>query len=103
MKRVAKAVRGEAKVSEERRGELIALSERPDEEIDLSEIPELTETFWQNAVRNPFYKPVKKQVTVRVDADVLQWLRDQEPEGYQTRLNAVLRREMLRDLEKRRA
>jgi len=103
MKRIAKAVLGEDGVSEERRRELVALSERPDDEIDFSDIPELTESFWQNAVRNPFYKPVKKQVTVRVDADVLQWLREQAPEGYQTQLNAVLRREMLRDLEKRRA
>jgi len=103
MKRIAKAVQAENVVSEERRRELVASSERPDSEIDFSDIPELTESFWQNAVRNPFYKPVKKQVTVRVDADVLQWLREQAPEGYQTQLNAVLRREMLRDLEKRRA
>lgn len=103
MKRVAKAVLGESRISEERRAELIALSERPDSEIDLSDIPELTESFWRNAVRNPFYKPVKKQVTVRVDADVLQWLREKAPDGYQTHLNALLRREMLRDLEKRRA
>jgi len=76
MKRIAKAVRGEGTVSKERRRDLVALSERPDDEIDFSDIPELTESFWQNAVRNPFYKPVKKQVTVRVDADVLQWLRE---------------------------
>jgi hypothetical protein len=42
-----------------------------DDQIDTSDIPPLPETFWQNAVRNPFYRPVKQRVTVRMDADVL--------------------------------
>jgi uncharacterized protein (DUF4415 family) len=45
-------------------------------------------------VRNPFYRPVKQQVTVRLDADVIAWLRMQG-KGYQTRLNQVLRAAML--------
>jgi uncharacterized protein (DUF4415 family) len=73
----------------------------PDSEIDLSDIPEATEKFWQNAVRNPFYRPVKKQITVRIDADILAWLRGQDEEGYQSRLNALLREAMLADLAKR--
>jgi uncharacterized protein (DUF4415 family) len=67
-----------------------------------SDLPELTETFWQNAVPNPFYRPVKKQITLRIDADILAWLRQQGPEGYQSRLNALLRSVMLRDLESKR-
>ena len=67
-----------------------------------SEIPEAGEEFWQNAARNPFYKPVKKQVTLRIDADVLAWLRAQGSAGYQSRLNAVLRQGMLQDLQDRR-
>jgi uncharacterized protein (DUF4415 family) len=81
---------------------LAALANRPDSDIDLSDIPELTEKFWQNAVRNPFYKPVKKQVTVRIDADVLAWLRGEDETGYQSRLNAVLRQVMLEDLQGKR-
>ncbi len=81
-------------INQARLAEIAAL---PDDEIDLSDIPELTEKFWQNAVRNPFYKPVKKQVTLRIDADILAWLRQQGKDGYQSRLNAVLRRVMLED------
>ena len=40
------------------------------------------------------YRPVKKQITARVDADVLAWLKSQG-KGYQSRMNAILRREML--------
>jgi uncharacterized protein (DUF4415 family) len=74
----------------------------PDDKIDFSDIPELTEKFWQNAVPNPFYKPVKKQVTLRIDADILAWLRQQGKDGYQSRLNAVLRRVMMEDLRGKR-
>jgi uncharacterized protein (DUF4415 family) len=64
--------------------------------IDLSDIAPLEKAFFEQAVRNPFYRPVKQSTTVRLDADVLAWLRSQGP-GYQTRLNAILRRAMLRD------
>lgn len=40
-------------------------------EIDYSDIPPLGDKFWRNAVANPFYKPKKKQITVRIDADIL--------------------------------
>ena len=73
------------------------LAQRPDEEIDTSDIPELTEKFWQNAVRNPFYRPLKQQLTLRLDTDVIAWLRRQGP-GYQTRANALLRDAMLGNL-----
>lgn len=71
----------------------------PDSEIDFSDIPPLKESFWKNAVRNPFYRPVKQQLTVRLDADVVVWLR-QQGKGYQTRLNQVLRQAMLNDIKK---
>jgi hypothetical protein len=38
-------------------------AKRPDSEIDFSDIPPLTESFWKNAVRNPFYRPIKQQLT----------------------------------------
>jgi uncharacterized protein (DUF4415 family) len=68
----------------------------PDDEIDFSDIPRLPESFWKNAVRNPFYRPVKQQLTVRLDADVIAWLRMQG-KGYQTRINHLLRTAMLED------
>ncbi|HKV60642.1 MAG TPA: BrnA antitoxin family protein [Candidatus Acidoferrum sp.] len=76
------------------------IAQRPDSEIDLSDIPELTEKFWRNAVRNPFYRPVKKQLTLRLDADVIAWLRRQG-KGYQTRANALLRAAMLEDVKQK--
>lgn len=66
----------------------------PNSEIDYSDIPPLTEEFWKNAVRNPWYRPVKKQLTVRVDSDILEWLK-QKGAGYQTRINKLLRDAML--------
>lgn len=46
-------------LTEERKAELKALSALPDSEIDYSDIPPLDDTFWQNALYNPFYKPAK--------------------------------------------
>lgn len=67
-----------------------------DDPVDYSDIPPLDEAFWKAARPNPFFRPAKEQVTVRLDADVLAWLRA-GGRGYQTRLNAVLREAMLRD------
>jgi len=82
-----------------RKRKLAQLAARPDSEIDFSEIPPLKESFWKNAVRNPLYRPVKQQLTVRLDADVVAWLR-QQGKGYQTRLNQMLRAAMLEGIEK---
>jgi uncharacterized protein (DUF4415 family) len=71
---------------------------KPDSEIDTSDIPELTEEQFRTAVRGKFYRPVKAQITAMVDMDVLAWLKSQGA-GYQTRMNAILRREMLSALE----
>jgi uncharacterized protein (DUF4415 family) len=46
------------------------------------------------------YKPRKKKVTLRVDADVLEWFR-QDGEGYQTRINRALRRVMRLEMKER--
>lgn len=84
-------------LTNEQKAELKALSEMPDSEIDYSDIPPLDDAFWQHAVRNPFYKPTKTSTTVRVDSDVLAWIKSQG-KGYQTRINAILREAMLRSL-----
>lgn len=85
-------------LTEKQRAELAALSDRPDSEIDTSDIPPLTEAFWQEAVRGKFYKPTKTSTTVRIDSDVLAWLKS-AGKGYQSRINAILRREMLSSLK----
>lgn len=85
-------------ITDERLAELKALAEMPDSEIDFSDIPPLDEKFWQNAVRNPFYRPTKTITTVRLDSDVLAWLK-REGKGYQTRMNAILRQAMLQAMK----
>jgi len=77
------------------REHLDAISKKPDSGIDLSDIPELTDEQLSEMRRpSEFYKPIKKQVTARIDADVLDWLKSYG-KGYQSRINAILRREML--------
>ena len=84
-------------LTEERKAELKALAEMPEDTIDYSDIPPLDDAFWQHAVRNPLYRPTKTHASVRIDSDVLAWLKSQG-KGYQTRLNAILREAMIRSL-----
>ena len=78
---------------------LKALAARPAAEIDTTELPEWTDAQWKTAVRGKFYRPNKKQITAKVDADVLDWLKSQG-KGYQSRMNAILRREMLQSVRR---
>ncbi len=48
--------------------------------------------------RGHFYRPIKRQVTARLDADVLAWLKS-GGQGYQTRMNAILRSVMLKEIK----
>jgi uncharacterized protein (DUF4415 family) len=81
----------------QRRKELAAIAAIPDEQIDTSDIPELSDEQLSSAVRGQMYRPVKKPVTMRLDVDVIHWLKSQGP-GYQTKANRLLRAEMLRSL-----
>jgi uncharacterized protein (DUF4415 family) len=83
-----------SKVPEAIRKELAALAALPEQSIDFSDLPATTEQDWAGAVRGQFYRPVKQQLTVRIDADVLEWLKSQG-KGYQSRLNTILRSAML--------
>ena len=76
----------------EKRNQLKRLAARPDREIDLSDIPEIQE-LPPDAVIGKFYRPRKASVTIRLDADVLAWLKGSGG-GYQTRINEYLRRLM---------
>jgi uncharacterized protein (DUF4415 family) len=61
--------------------ELEALNRLRDEDIDTSDIPEITDGT--KAIVGKFYRPIKSSVTIRLDADVLAWLKRSGP-GYQT-------------------
>ena len=81
-------------LTEQQRQHLEALASLPDDQIDLTENPELTDAELADMKPAAHYRPIKKQITARVDADVLAWLKSQG-KGYQSRINAILRREML--------
>jgi uncharacterized protein (DUF4415 family) len=78
--------------------EIRALKNMKDRDIDLSDIPEVRE--WSGAVVGKFYRPVKKQLTIRLDADVVAWLQS-KGRGYQTRINGILRDMMHKELAER--
>ncbi|MES9844885.1 MAG: BrnA antitoxin family protein [Candidatus Sedimenticola sp. 6PFRAG5] len=68
--------------------ELRQLAELPEAQINTDDMPEVTD--WSDAERGRFFRPIKKQVTLRLDADLLAWFQAQG-KGYQTRINAALR------------
>ena len=72
--------------------DIVALKRMKDEDIDYSEIPPATPEFWANGIVRRGLKPVlrKKQVTLRIDNDVLEFFKG-EGEGYQTKINQLLR------------
>ena len=82
------------RLTAEKKKKLQNLAARPESEIDLSDIPEIRK-IPSDAVIGKFYRPKKASVTIRIDADVLAWLRS-SGEGYQTRINDYLRSLMQR-------
>ena len=76
---------------------LLAKETLSDDQLDLSDIPEITD--WSKAVRQgTFYRPLKQQTSIRLDADVLAWFKSQG-KGYQTRMNEILRDAMIKELK----
>ena len=72
-------------LTRDQRAELSRLKNLPDGEIDCSDIPELTEEQLRIA-----FQPNRQLVAVRLDREVLKWLRSFGP-GYSTRINKILR------------
>ena len=92
-------------LTDAQRAELARLAEMKDEDIDFSDIPPLTEKFWANAGRfrdRHLYRPVKKQVTLRLDADLIAWFKAKQggARGYQTAINAALRKLVAEEMRK---
>lgn len=84
-------------ITEERKEELEKLAKMPDSEIEYSDIPPLGEDFFKRAKVGVFYRPIKAPITIRIDKDVLDWLRSKGAD-YQTRANQILRQAMLAEL-----
>lgn len=78
----------------EQLAELKSIALLPDSAIDTSDAPEILD--WSGAKRGVFYRPVKQQLTLRLDADVVAWFKTHttSAKGYQTRINRALREYM---------
>ncbi len=86
------------KLTQEQKAEVRTLANLPDEAIDTSDVPEILD--WSGARRGLLYRPVKQQITLRLDADVVSWFKANVPNGrgYQTEINRVLREHARRAL-----
>ena len=73
-----------------------ALETLPEDQIDTTDAPEVLD--WSDARRGVFYRPVKQQITLRIDADIIAWFKDHAPDGhgYQTDINGALREHVQR-------
>lgn len=83
-----------SKLTDEQREEIAALKELSDDSIDTTDPSETID--WSMARRGVFYRPVKQQITLRLDADIVAWFKNHASDGrgYQTEMNRVLRRHL---------
>jgi len=78
-------------LSAAQRAEAEALAALPEDRINTRDIPEQRD--WSGARRGALFRPVKQQITLRLDADLIDWFRrhPERDEGYQTSINRALR------------
>ena len=74
-----------------RKRDIAAIAAKPEATIDFSEMPEVLD--WTGAEVGRFYRPAKRPITIRLDADIIDWLKGYG-RGYQTRANLLLRHAM---------
>ena len=79
-------------ISRKSKTDLKRLDAMKDEDIYVSEIPEITPEMFARGIVRRGLKPVppKKQLTLRMDSDVIEWFKNQG-RGYQTKINSLLR------------
>lgn len=86
------------KLTTKQAAELKALQTIPDNQIDYTDVPPTKPEEWRDAVTGRFYRPIKQQLTLRIDADVVDWFKKQG-RGYQTRINELLRDAMMKEVK----
>jgi uncharacterized protein (DUF4415 family) len=79
------------KLTKEQKRDIRAIAAKRDEDIDFSDAPQVLD--WSGAQIGKFYRPAKKPVTMRLDSDVIAWLKA-DGRGYQTKANWLLRQAM---------
>lgn len=90
--------RASGKLTARQATELKALQAMPDKQIDYSDTPPAKPEEWRDATVGKFYRPIKQQLTLRIDADVVDWFKKQG-RGYQTRINELLRDVMMKEVK----
>ncbi len=85
------------KLTKEQNRDIRAIAAKRDEDIDFSDMPPVPD--WSRAEVGKFYRPKKKPVTMRLDCDVIAWLKA-DGRGYQTKANWLLRSAMLQFTKK---
>ena len=63
------------------------------------EAPQLPPEYWSNAVIGKYYRPLRTQISFRIDNEVLDWLKS-KGEGHLSRINEILREHMTRERQK---
>jgi uncharacterized protein (DUF4415 family) len=88
--------KGNSNLTAAQKTELDALVAMPEDQINTTALPEQKD--WSGARRGVFFRPIKKQLTLRIDADLIDWFRTHAPngEGYQTSINSALREYVMR-------
>ena len=79
------------KLATARKRDIATIAAKTDATIDFSEMPEVLD--WSGAEVGRFYRPTKRPVTIRLDDDVIDWLKSYG-RGYQTKANFLLRHAM---------
>lgn len=92
-----------SRLTARQRAELERLAALPEDRVDLTDIPEALD--WSDAKRGVFYRPVKQQLTLRIDAEIVAWFKSQatRKRGYQTQMNLALRDHVRRMARSRKA
>jgi uncharacterized protein (DUF4415 family) len=80
------------KLTKEQKRDIAAIAAKRDTDIDFSDIPPVLD--WSGAVMGKFLRPVKRPVTIRLDSDIIEWLKS-DGVGYQTKANGLLRYAMI--------
>jgi uncharacterized protein (DUF4415 family) len=78
-------------LTRDQKKDIAAIEDKKKKDIDLSEMPEVLD--WSGAEIGKFYRPAKKPVTMRLDEDIVNWLKS-FGRGYQTKANLLLRHAM---------
>ena len=78
-------------LNKKQKRQLASIASKKDADIDLTDMPEVLD--WSKAEIGKFYRPTKKPVTIRLDTDVITWLKSYG-RGYQTKTNMLLRHAM---------